>query len=56
MLTITVEYMDGKIVKFQKYNTWSIESGGGHTLTIKNEAGIHLIPLLNVRDVYIDKT
>lgn len=52
MITVEVQYMDGKIVRFNRYATWSLDNTG-HTLTIKGDAGVHIIPLLNVRDVYI---
>ena len=52
MIKVEIEYMDGKIVRFNQYKSWSIDDTG-HTLTIKNDSGVHIIPLLNVRDVYI---
>lgn len=52
MIKVEVEFMDGKIVRFNQYKSWSIDDTG-HTLTIKNDGGVHIIPLLNVRDVYI---
>ena len=54
MLTVEIEYMDGKIVRYNEYTSWSIDNTG-HTLTITNSKGVHIVPLLNVRDVYIYK-
>lgn len=52
MLTVEVEFMDGKLKKYTMYESYKLE---GNNLTITSSRGVRVIPLLNVREVYISK-
>ena len=54
MFDVEITFMDGKISRYREYSEWSIDDTG-HTLTIKKIGNVHIIPLLNVRDVCIAK-
>ena len=51
MLTIVVEFMDGKIKKYTMYESYKLD---GNNMVLTSSRGVRVVPLLNVREAYIE--